>query len=275
MKKIIKFIKWSLLLSLIFSSLYLFNYSYFKANNGIFLLNALDSVGGKIGNYIAFDVDSPEWLLFRPYHLKQRRDCFGRLRSFYKYKTPYTDPIYVDNGKWVGCVIDFWYLNLKACPGPDIYNIGEKPMEPFLRSNSAIVFYYVLTADGYYKTILTPDDYKIIDSFLNTKRIPYLKSIALQIKTMPFFLKSELNHLETDANNVLLQMLMLVFTVVFSIPYLYIQVIVPPTLSIPFFWLWIGFSIFYIVTPYRILKRLGEKIKEILHKRSKAENRKP
>jgi hypothetical protein len=92
---------------------------------------------------------------------------------------------------------------------------------------------------------------------------------------MPKFLKSELNHLETDANNVLLQMLMLILTVLLSIPYLYIQVIVPPTLSIPFFWLWIGFSIFYIVTPYRILKRSGEKVKEILHKRSKAENRKP
>ncbi|MBP8613069.1 MAG: hypothetical protein KBI30_03660 [Candidatus Atribacteria bacterium] len=266
-RKIIKIIKWFLLLSLIFSSLYLFNYSYFKGNNGMFFLNALDSAGGKIDSYIAFDVDSPAWFLFRPYHLKQRRDCFGRLRSFYKYKTPYTDPIYVDNGKQVGCVIDFWYLNLKACPGPDIYDIGEKPMEPFLRSNSAIVFYYVLTADGYYKTILTPDDYKIIESFQNTKRVPYLKSIALQIKTMPKFLKSELNYIKTD-QNILLEMPMLFLTVLFSIPYLYLQVIIPSSLSIPFFWLWIGFSVFYIVTPYKILKRLGEKVKGLLHKRS-------
>jgi len=213
-RKIIKIIKWFLLLSLIFSSLYLFNYSYFKGNNGMFFLNALDSAGGKIDSYIAFDVDSPAWFLFRPYHLKQRRDCFGRLRSFYKYKTPYTDPIYVDNGKQVGCVDWFWYLNLKACPGPDIYDIGEKPMEPFLRSNSAIVFYYVLTADGYYKTILTPDDYKIIESFQNTKRVPYLKSIALQIKTMPKFLKSELNYIKTD-QNILLEMPMLFLTVLF------------------------------------------------------------
>ena len=209
----------------------------------MFFLNALDSAGGKIDSYIAFDVDSPAWFLFRPYHLKQRRDCFGRLRSFYKYKTPYTDPIYVDNGKQVGCVIDFWYLNLKACPGPDIYDIGEKPMEPFLRSNSAIVFYYVLTADGYYKTI------------------------ALQIKTMPKFLKSELNYIKTD-QNILLEMPMLFLTVLFSIPYLYLQVIIPSSLSIPFFWLWIGFSVFYIVTPYKILKRLGEKVKGLLHKRS-------
>lgn len=262
--KILTLIKWFLLLSLIFSSLDLFNYSYFKANDGIFFLNALDSAGGKI-NYIAFDVDSPAWLLFRPYYLKQRRDYFGRLRSFYKYKIPYTDPNYVDNGKRVGCVIDFWYLNLKACPGPDIYDIGEKPMEPFLRSNSAIVFYYVLTADGYYKTILTPDDYKIIDSFLNTKRIPYIKSIALQIKTMPVFLKSELNYIKTD-QNILLEMPILVLTVLFSIPYLYLQVIIPSSLSVPFFWLWIGFSLFYIVIPYKILRQIGEKIKELLHK---------
>jgi len=47
---------------------------------------------------------------------------------------------------------------------------------------------------------------------------------------------------------------------VFSIPYLYCQVVVPPTLSIPFFFLGVAFSIFYIVTPYRILKRIKERI---------------
>jgi len=130
----------------------------------------------------------------------------------------------------------------------------------YFRSNSAISF-------SLCPPKLTPDDYKIIESFQNTKRIPYLKSIALQIKTMPFFLKSELNYIKTD-QNILLEMPMLVFTVVFSIPYLYLQIIIPPSLSIPFFWLWIGFSIFYIVTPYRILKRLGEKVKGLLHKRS-------
>lgn len=246
-RKIIKLIKWFLLLSLIFSSLFLFNYSYFKGNNGIFFLNALDSAGGSCRSFL-FDVDSLEWLMFRT--SLQADDHFGRLRCHsYMYKTPYTDPIYFDNGKRESCWIDFWYLNLEDCP-------SHPNGKPFFRSKSAIVFYYVLT----------PDDYKIIDNFLNTKRVPYLKSIALEIKTMPFFLKSELNYIKTD-QNILLEMPILVLTVLFSIPYLFIQVVVPPSLSISFFWLWIAFSIFYIVIPYKSLKQIGKKVKELIHKR--------
>lgn len=263
-RKIIKLIKWFLLLSLIFSSIFLFNYSYFKGNDGLFLLNTLDSADAKI-NYAKFDIDSPTWFLFRPYYLKQRRDRFGRLRLSYEYKTPCTDPIYVDNEKQVSRAIEFWYLNLKACPAPDIYDIGNKPMEPFSRSNSAIVLYYTLTEDGY-QTILTSDDYKVIDGYLNTKRIPYLRSISLQIKTMPIFLNSEMNNVKTD-QHILSEIPVLVLVVLFSIPYLFIQVIVPPSLSIPFFWLWIVFSVFYIVTPYSALKNIGERIKEVSKKK--------
>ncbi|NCO27739.1 MAG: hypothetical protein GW803_06625 [Caldiserica bacterium] len=249
-RKIIKIIKWFLLLSLIFSSLYLFNYSYFKGNNGMFFLNALDSAGGSCRSF-SFDVDSLSWFMFRT--SLQASDHFGRLRCpSYMYKTPYTDPIYFDNGKREGCWVDFWYLNLENCP-------SHPSGKPFFRSNSAIVFYYVLT----------PDDYKIIESFQNTKRVPYLKSIALQIKTMPTFITTELRHLSTDQIDTIIgQMPMLFLTVLFSIPYLFIQVVIPPSLSIPFFWLWVAFSIFYIVTPHRILKRIGEKVKGLLHKRS-------
>ncbi len=248
-KKIIILVKLFLLLSLIFSSIFLFNYSYFKGNNGIFFLNALDSAEGSCSCFF-FDVDSLEWHMFRT--SLQADAHFGRLRCpSYMYKTPYTDPIYFDNGKREGCWVDFWYLNLKDCP-------SHPNGKPFFRSNSAIVFYYVLT----------PDDYKIIDIFQNTKRIPYLKSVALQIKTMPAFITTELRHISTDQINAILgQLPMLFLTVLFSIPYLFIQVIVPPSLSIPFFWLWVVFSVFYIVTPYSALKNIGERIKEVSKKK--------
>ena len=250
-RKIIKIIKWFLLLSLIFSSLYLFNYSYFKGNDGMFFLNALDSAGVNC-KVLWFDVDSLSWFMFRT--SLQAPDQLGILHCYYMYKIPYTDPIYFrspgyDKIRDIGDVY-FFYPN---------FNKIDPVFKVFSRSNSAIAFYYVLT----------PDDYKIIESFQNTKRVPYLKSIALQIKTMPIFITTELRHLSTDQiYSIFVQMPMLFLTVLFSIPYLFIQVVIPPSLSIPFFWLWIGFSIFYIVTPYRILKRLGEKVKGLLHKRS-------
>lgn len=259
-RKIIKIIKWFLLLSLIFSSIFLFNYSYFKENNGIFFLNALDSANGKI-SYIGFDVHSIDWVFFQysePIIWRKDRDYgfgrwFGLLKCYYQYKVPYTDPVYFDNGKRESCWVDFWYLNLEDCP---LHPNGK----PFFRSNSVIVFYYVLT----------PDDYKIIESFQNTKRIPYLKSIALEIKTMPHFIKSELNYITRD-DLIPLEIPIAVLTVLFSIPYIYFQVIVPSSLSIPFFWLWIGFSIFYIITPYKVLRQIGEKVKGIFHRHTKGE----
>ena len=245
-----KFIKIFLILSLIFSSLFLFNYAYFKGNDGIFFLNALDSAGGKI-NSLSFDIDSLSWFMFRT--SLQASDHLGRLKCpSYMYKIPYTDPIYFDNGKREGCWVDFWYLNLEDCP-------SHPSGKPFFRSDSAIVFYYVLT----------PDDYKIIDIFQNTKRIPYLKSIALQIKTMPIFITTELWHLSTDQIGTIIgQMPMLILTVLFSIPYLFIQVVVPPSLSIPFFWIWTAFSVFYVVTPYSVLLRISSGIKKIFKKGS-------
>ncbi len=245
-----KFIKIFLILSLIFSSLFLFNYAYFKGNDGIFFLNALDSAGGKI-NSLSFDIDSLSWFMFRT--SLQASDHLGRLKCpSYMYKIPYTDPIYFDNGKREGCWVDFWYLNLEDCP-------SHPSGKPFFRSDSAIVFYYVLT----------PDDYKIIDIFQNTKRIPYLKSIALQIKTMPIFITTELWHLSTDQIGTIIgQMPMLILTVLFSIPYLFIQVVVPPSLSIPFFWIWTAFSVFYVVTPYSVLRRISSGIKKIFKKGS-------
>ena len=245
-----KFIKIFLILSLIFSSLFLFNYAYFKGNDGIFFLNALDSAGGKI-NSLSFDIDSLSWFMFRT--SLQASDHLGRLKCpSYMYKIPYTDPIYFDNGKREGCWVDLWYLNLEDCP-------SHPSGKPFFRSDSAIVFYYVLT----------PDDYKIIDIFQNTKRIPYLKSIALQIKTMPIFITTELWHLSTDQIGTIIgQMPMLILTVLFSIPYLFIQVVVPPSLSIPFFWIWTAFSVFYVVTPYSVLLRISSGIKKIFKKGS-------
>ncbi len=250
-RKIIKIIKWFLLLSLIFSSLYFFNYSYFKGNNGMFFLNALDSAEVKpspiITSPFSFNIDSIDWLLFAP---RTWRYHFGLLICAYCYKTPYTDPIYFwspgyDKIRDTGDVY-FFYLN---------FNKIDPVFKVFSRSNSKIAFQFPLT----------PDDNKIIDSFQNTKRIPYLKSISLQLKTMPVFLCSEINNLKTD-QTILLELPVLALTVIFSIPYLYLQIIIPPSLSIYFFWLWVAFSVFYIFAPYETLKQIGEKIKELLHK---------
>ena len=164
--KATKAIKWFLVLSLIFSSLFLFNYAYFKGNNGMFYLNALDSDGGKIGR-LGFDVNSLPGIAFGA--LRYGGEVFGRLRcSYYEYRKPYTDPTYFDNGKRTGAWIDFWYTNLENSPA----NPNGKL---FLRGSSAIVFYYVMT----------PDDNKILDTFQNTSLVPYPKSVYLQIKTLP------------------------------------------------------------------------------------------
>jgi hypothetical protein len=54
-----------------------------------------------------------------------------------------------------------------------------------------------------------------------------------------------------------------------GVPFLLILIILPSFLAIPFFFLWVGFSVFYIVTPYKTLRQIGEKVKErLLHKRS-------
>ncbi len=266
-RKIIKLIKWSLLLSLIFSSLYLFNYSYFKGNDGMFLLNALDTIGAKPLSYAPapffFDIDSLDWVFFAPPGWKKSGSHWlGLLACRYQYKTPFTDPAYFispDDEKRDAGVISFFYLNLQKLQNIQKNNQRDPCSKAYFRLNSAISF-------SLCPPKLTPDDYKIIESFQNTKRVPYLKSIALEIKAMPFFLKSELNYIKTD-QNILLEMPILVLTVLFSIPYLYLQVIIPSSLSVPFFWLWITFSIFYIIIPYKTLKRIGEKIKERKNKR--------
>ena len=218
----------------------------------MFFLNALNAIEGKISR-LYFSVDSTEWLLFAPPNwIKGGFYHFGVLSCYCYYKTPYTDPVYFwspgYDEKRDAVDIRFFYLNSEHVK-------VDPKFKFFFKSNSAIAFYYPLT----------PDDYKIIESFQNTKRIPYLKSIALQIKTMPIFLRSELKYIKTD-QNLLLELPMLALTVLFSIPYLYFQVVVPPSLSIPFFWLWIVFSIFYVVTPYSVLQKIGERINEIFRR---------
>jgi len=254
-RKIIKIIKWFLLLSLIFSSLFLFNYSYFKGNDGIFFLNALDANGIK-SNYASFSVDSLTWVLFK---FSKNQDHLGLIISYSS--SPCGIPY-------------FCYFDVKGCLTTLENNTfwGEvdslvklEYIKPYLRSKSAIVVFVGPIGEN-----LNPVDCKVIDIFLNTKRVPYLRSISLQIKTMPIFLKSEFYHLETDEvdPSIFLQIPMLALTVLFSLPYLYFQVIIPPSFSIPFFWLWVGFSVFYIFAPHETLKQIGEKIKELLHKRS-------
>lgn len=53
-----------------------------------------------------------------------------------------------------------------------------------------------------------------------------------------------------------------------GIVFLPLLIILPSFLALPFFCLWVVFSLFYIFTPYRIIKQIGERIKELLHKRS-------
>jgi len=46
---------------------------------------------------------------------------------------------------------------------------------------------------------------------------------------------------------------------VFGTPYLLVLYVLPSFLAVPFFFLWIVFSIFYIVTPYSVLQKIGKK----------------
>jgi hypothetical protein len=229
-------IKWFLVLSLIFSSLFLFNYAYFKGNNGMFYLNALDSDGGSIRG-LGFDVNSLPGIAFGA--LRYGGEVFGRLRCpYYEYRKPYTDPTYFDNGSRTGAWIDFWYANLQNSPA----NPNGKP---FLRGNSAIVFYYVMT----------PDDDKILDTFQNTSMVPYPRSIYLQIKTLPTIVAGEFFSYQTD-QDIGLELPVSALTTLLSMPYLCLQIVVPPSLSIPFFWLYVFMSVLYVVLPQRAWERM-------------------
>ncbi len=228
-------IKWFLVLSFIFSSLFLFNYAYFKGNNGMFYLNALDSDGGE-AKYLGFDVDSLSGVVFGATRSAGLRE--GRLYCYYKYRTPYTDPTYFDNGSREGALMHFWYANLKHYPD----NPDDKT---FLREDTAIDLYFVLT----------PDDRRIISTFQSTRVVPYPKSVYLQIKTLPTILMTEFNHFQSD-QNVGLELPALALTTLLSIPYLSLQIVVPPSLSIPFFWFYILMSVLYVVLPQTAWERM-------------------
>jgi hypothetical protein len=228
-------IKWFLVLSLIFSSLFLFNYARFKGNGGVFFLNALDSNGGE-AKYLGFDVDSLSGVVFGAARNAGLRE--GRLYCYYEYRRPYTDPTYFDNGSREGALMHFWYANLKHYPD----NPSDKT---FLRDDTAIDLY----------SVLTPDDHRVIGTFLSTRMVPYPKSVYLQIKTLPTFLMTEFNHFQSD-QNVGLELPMLALTTLLSIPYLCLQIVVPPSLSIPFFWLCIFMSVLYVVLPQRAWERM-------------------
>jgi hypothetical protein len=51
-----------------------------------------------------------------------------------------------------------------------------------------------------------------------------------------------------------------------GVPYFIILTILPSFLAIPFFYLWTGFSVFYVVVPYETLTYIGRKIKGLLQK---------
>lgn len=246
-------IKWFLALSLIFSSLFLFNYAYFKGNNGMFYLNALDSDGGSIRG-LGFDVNSLPGVAFGA--LRYGGEVFGRLRcSYYQYRKPYTDPTYFDNGSRTGAWVDFWYANLENSPA----NPNGKL---FLRGNSAIVFYYVMT----------PDDNKILDTFQNTVMVPYPKSVYLQIKTLPTIVGGEFFSFQTD-QDIALELPFSALTTLLSIPYLCLQIVVPPSLSIAFFWLHILLSVLYVVLPQTAWERMKAAVHAAWGKLRKNETR--
>lgn len=233
--KATKAIKWFLVLSLIFSSLFLFNYARFKGNGGMFFLNALDSDGGE-AKYLGFDVDSLSGVVFGATRSAGLRE--GRLYCYYKYRTPYTDPTYFDNGSREGTLMHFWYANLKHYPD----NPNDKT---FLREDTAIDLY----------SVLTPDDHRIISTFQSTSMVPYPKSVYLQIKTLPTILMTEFNHFQSD-QNVGLELPALALTTLLSIPYLCLQIVVPPSLSIAFFWLYILLSVLYVVLSQTAWERM-------------------
>lgn len=252
-KKATKAIKWFLVLSLIFSSLFLFNYAYFKGNNGMYYLNALDSDGGSIRG-LGFDVNSLPGIAFGA--LRYGGEVFGRLRcSYYQYRKPYTDPTYFDNGSRTGAWIDFWYANLENSPA----NPNGKL---FLRGDSAIVFYYVMT----------PDDNKILDTFENTSMVSYPRSIYLQIKTLPTIVAGEFFSFQTD-QDIALEQPVSALTTLLSIPYLCLQIAVPPSLSIAFFWLYVLMSVLYVVLPQTAWERMKEAVRAAWGKLRKNDTR--
>jgi len=51
-----------------------------------------------------------------------------------------------------------------------------------------------------------------------------------------------------------------------GVPYFIILTILPSFLAVPFFYLWTGFSVFYVVAPYETLTYIGGKIKGLLQK---------
>ncbi|MGC8757728.1 MAG: hypothetical protein ACP5QX_04680 [Caldisericaceae bacterium] len=53
-----------------------------------------------------------------------------------------------------------------------------------------------------------------------------------------------------------------------GVPFLLILIVLPSFLAMFLLWLWIAFSVFCVVTPYKVLKQIGEKVKGLLHKRS-------
>ena len=233
--KATKAIKWFLVLSLIFSSLFLFNYARFKGNGGMFFLNALDSDGGE-AKYLGFDVDSLYGVVFGATRNGGLRE--GRLYCYYEYRTPYTDPTYFDNGSREGALMHFWYANLKHYPD----NPNDKT---FLREDTAIDLY----------SILTPDDHRIISTFQSTSMVPYPKSVYLQIKTLPTILVGEFSHFQSD-QNVAIEQPALALTTLLSIPYLCLQIVITPSLSIPFFWLYVFMSVLYVVLPLEVWERM-------------------
>jgi len=54
-----------------------------------------------------------------------------------------------------------------------------------------------------------------------------------------------------------------------GVPYFIILTILPSFLAVPFFYLWTGFSVFYVVVPYETLTYIGRKIKGLLLKLGK------
>ena len=250
--KATKAIKWFLVLSLIFSSLFLFNYARFKGNGGMFFLNALDSDGGE-AKYLGFDVDSLSGVVFGATRSAGLRE--GRLYCYYEYRTPYTDPTYFDNGSREGALMHFWYANLKHYPD----NPNDKT---FLREDTAIDLY----------SVLTPDDHRIISTFQSTSMVPYPKSVYLQIKTLPTILMTEFNHFQSD-QNVGLELPALALTTLLSIPYLCLQIVVPPSLSIAFFWLYILLSVLYVVLPQTAWERMKTAVSAAWGKLRKNETR--
>ena len=83
----------------------------------------------------------------------------------------------------------------------------------------------------------------------------YLGSLSLPPYNVPSYLY--------ETAMLLVLMIFDNFAFMTGVPFLFLLIVFPSFLALPLFWLWVVFCIFYVVTPYSVLQKIGSGIKKI------------